>query len=134
MHLAQVNTNIELDLSSPLIALAFSRALLSLETRVSDIRKSVKSVLPLMIDETHSHSAVSWRTDRGVQNEESILDNKDAHDAITRWVEDQQYISTGECVLDHPYYNLTDIQTATWPTDPRIGIDSASACFYLCIA
>ena len=86
---------------------------------------------PLIIDETHSQSAVSWRTDRGVQIEESILDNKGALDAITRWIEDQQYISTEECVLDYSYYNLTDIQTATWPTDPRVGLDSASAYFYL---
>ena len=134
MHLARINTSIELDLSSPLIALVFSRVLLSLEARISDIRKSVKGLSPSIIDETHSQSAVSWRTDRGVQIEESILENKGAYDAITRWVEDQQYISTGECVLDHPYYNLTDIQTATWPTNPRIGIDSATACFYLCIA
>ena len=129
MHL--FNTSTELDLSSPLIALAFSRVLLSLEARISDIRKSVKGVSPLIIDETHSQSAVSWRTDRGVQIEESILDNKVALDATTRWIEDQQYISTEECVLDYSYYNLTDIQTATWPTDPRVGLDSASAYFYL---
>ena len=70
---------------------------------MSDIRETVKSGAPMVVDETHSQLAVSWRTDRSVQNEESILDNKDAHDAIRRWVGRQQYISAGGCVFVHPY-------------------------------
>ena len=88
MHLAQINTNVVLDLSSPLIALAFSRVLLSLETRISAIRDSVTNVVGGIVDETRSHSAVSWRTDRGVQVEMSIVDNRDEHDKITRWIEE----------------------------------------------
>ena len=86
MHLARINTSIVLDLSSPLIALAFSRVLLSLEARVSAIRDSVKNVIGDIVDETRSHSAVSWRTDRCVQVEMSIVDSRDEHDKIARWI------------------------------------------------
>ena len=108
MHLSRINTSIVLDLSSPSIALVFSRVLLSLEAHISNIRESVKDVSPLIIDETHSQLAVSWRMDRGVQNKEAILDNKGIDDMITRWVEDQQYISTGGCVLARLYHYFTN--------------------------
>ena len=98
MHLARINTDTVLDLSSPLAALALSRALLSLEGRISDICENVKSVVPMIIDETYLPSAVSWRTDRCVHIEECILDNDDAYDMIMRWVEGKPYISAGECV------------------------------------
>ena len=95
MHLARINTCTALDLSSPLIALALSRVLLSLEAPISAIRDSVKSILGVVIDELQSQSAVSWRTDRCVQGEESNLGDRDEHDKITRWIEDQQCISSG---------------------------------------
>ena len=93
MHLSRINTSIVLDLSSPLIALAFSRVLLSLEARISAIRDSVKNVVGVIIDETRSQPSVSWRTDRGVQDEESIVQDMDKYDKVRRWIEDQQCIT-----------------------------------------
>ena len=95
MHLTRINTSTVLDLSSPLIALAFSRVLLSLEAPISAIRDSVKSIMGVVIDELQSQSAVSWRTDRCVQDEEFTFDDRDEHDEITRWIEDQQCINSG---------------------------------------
>ena len=93
MHLARINTCTVLDLSSPLIALALSRVLLSLEAPISAIRDSVKSILGVVIDELQSQPAVSWRIDRCVQSEESIVDDRDEHDKITRWIE--EWVSAG---------------------------------------
>ena len=92
MRLSRISTSIALDLSSPSIALVFSRFLLSLQAHIIDLRENVKNVASMIIDETHSQSAISWRTDRRVYNE-STSENRDAHDMITRWVEGQRYIS-----------------------------------------
>ena len=106
MHFSRINTSIVLDLSSPLSALAFSRVLLSLEACISDIRETVKRVWTMVVDETHLQSAVSWRTDRCVYSE-YVSNNRDTHDMISRWIEGQQYITAGVCVLGHPHYYLT---------------------------
>ena len=42
----------------------------------------------MVIDEMQSQPAVSWRIDRCVQSEESIVDDRDEHDKITRWIEE----------------------------------------------
>ena len=101
MHLSRISTSIALDLSSPSIALVFSRFLLSLEAHIIDLRENVKNVASMVIDETYSQSAISWRMDRCVYNE-STSESRDAHDMITRWVEGQRYISAGGCVLGYP--------------------------------
>ena len=114
MHLSRISTSIALDLSSPSIALVFSRFLLSLEAHIIDLRENVKNIASMVIDETYSQSAISWRTDRRVYNE-STSESRDAHDMITRWVERQQYISAGECVLVYPYHYSTHTLTVTYP-------------------
>ncbi|KIN96070.1 hypothetical protein M404DRAFT_11022 [Pisolithus tinctorius Marx 270] len=73
MHLGSIETSVILDISSPLVSLAVSRLLMSLESPICGVRNGVRNVTGTIAAETQTHTTRSWRIDSDVR-EDTIRD------------------------------------------------------------
>ncbi|KIO14435.1 hypothetical protein M404DRAFT_5804 [Pisolithus tinctorius Marx 270] len=74
--LGSIETSVTLDLSSPLVSLAVSRLLMSLESPICGLRDRIGNVVGTIAAETQTHTARPWRIDSDVQEEDAVFPSK----------------------------------------------------------